>query len=369
MSMAKDAVLLHVGPHKTGTTAMQASLFAARKRMAKHGVYLANAKERHPRTAILEGTGGRAIRGALTSTLTTWADLQQAVSSHPADRVVISSELFSNTKQQRIPGLVDDLGGPRVQVVLTVRSLARVLPSQWQQYLTARLTLSYEAWLEEVFNNPEGTVARRFWRRHAYDRAVDRWRSAVGADRLWVVAVDPAKPDQLLRGFETLLGLPDGLLRPPKQSNPSLSLGEAELLRLINIAAKRSGWSDDDYARTVRRTLAERMKNRPPAPEDQPITTPAWAVDAAADRQRDAIAHIESSGVRVVGDLRALLGGQDASDRRAIADPQDPLLAACDMLDGLFRRDAPGAGVEAVPTRRLLQITRDRVLRSMFRRR
>jgi hypothetical protein len=186
---------------------------------------------------------------------------------------------------------------------------------------------------------------------------------------LWVVAVDHTKPDQLLRGFETLLGLPDGLLRPPRQSNPSLSLGEAELLRLINIAAKRSGWSDEDYARTVRRRLAERMKNRPPAPEDQPITTPAWAVDAAADRQRDAIARIESSGVRVVGDLRALLGGQDASDRHAVADPHAPLLAACDMLDGLLRRDAPGAGVEAVPTRRLLQITRDRVLRSMFRRR
>jgi hypothetical protein len=44
--------LLHIGPHKTGTTAVQGALFAAKEEMARHGVDFP-AHSRHPIEAVL----------------------------------------------------------------------------------------------------------------------------------------------------------------------------------------------------------------------------------------------------------------------------------------------------------------------------
>lgn len=369
-ALPADAVLVHVGPHKSGTTAIQASLHAARDRLPPHGVHLAS-DERHPRAAITEGTGVPALKGERVAGETTWSDLVRAIESRSSARVVLSSEIFSDTKLERIPAMLDELGGPRVHVVLTIRALTRILPSQWQEHLNNRLTMPYDKWLDELFNQPDGPNARRFWRRHAQDRTLDRWLPVVGPHRVCVVAVSQSRPAQLLHAFETLLGLPEGLLPAPPRSNPSLSMGAAEVLRLVNVEAKRRGWSDERYAEIVRQSLAERLKTRPPAPEDRPLTTPSWALDAAVRRQAEAFGYIRSSGVRVVGDLDALLDEQVESNRR-VAHAEgggDALEAACDLLQGLLRRDAPEGAVDAVSTRRLLQITRDRVIRSVARRR
>ena len=50
------ARLLHIGPHKTGTTAIQGAFDLARARLAAHGVVYAGA-ERQPLLAALAVTG------------------------------------------------------------------------------------------------------------------------------------------------------------------------------------------------------------------------------------------------------------------------------------------------------------------------
>ena len=56
------ARLLHIGPHKTGTTAIQGAFDLARARLAAHGVVYAGA-ERQPLLAALAVTGQPALLG------------------------------------------------------------------------------------------------------------------------------------------------------------------------------------------------------------------------------------------------------------------------------------------------------------------
>lgn len=49
--------LLHIGPHKTGTTAIQGALFAAKDMLPEHGVEFP-ATSRHPMEAALAASPG-----------------------------------------------------------------------------------------------------------------------------------------------------------------------------------------------------------------------------------------------------------------------------------------------------------------------
>ncbi|MEU6670645.1 hypothetical protein [Streptomyces sp. NPDC046727] len=88
----------------------------------------------------------------------------------------------------------------------------------------------------------------------------------------------------LLRTFETLLGLPENLLRPaPDTANRSLTLAETEMLRNLNVEFRGNGLPDELYSRLVRGGAVPHMKNAcAPAPGDVKIRTPRWAVEAAA---------------------------------------------------------------------------------------
>ena len=46
--------MVHIGPHKTGTTAIQAALFAARAELERQGVTYAS-EGRHAMTSVLAG--------------------------------------------------------------------------------------------------------------------------------------------------------------------------------------------------------------------------------------------------------------------------------------------------------------------------
>ncbi|MCZ0989260.1 hypothetical protein O1M54_32920 [Streptomyces diastatochromogenes] len=54
--------LLHIGPHKTGTTAVQGALFAAKDRLPEYGVAFP-AHSRHPMEAALAACARPAMMG------------------------------------------------------------------------------------------------------------------------------------------------------------------------------------------------------------------------------------------------------------------------------------------------------------------
>ncbi len=304
------AVLLHIGPFKTGTTAIQGALAQARPDLAAQGVSYPGTRRQHSRPAMaaLGTVLGWVGRGGEPVPHSEWEALCATVAAEPAT-TVLSSEFFSNARADQARAVVADLGGERVHVVVTLRPLGRLLPSSWQQFVKSGRSGSYEEWLNLVFaDRPTSGPARSFWGRQDHGALVERW-SAAAPGRTTVVVVDDSDRDMLYRSFERLLGLRTGTLTsgPQDRTNRSLSAPEVELLRAVNSALDEAGLQWGDYRAMVRDGAVRRLLTaREPAPDEARIVTPAWALARAADASARAVRQIRAADARVLGDLDAL---------------------------------------------------------------
>ncbi|MEV1077660.1 hypothetical protein AB0I98_05305 [Streptomyces sp. NPDC050211] len=297
--------LLHIGPHKTGTTAIQGALFEAKDALPEHGVVFP-ADSRHPMEAALAVCALPGMLGNAKPTERHWERLVAQVAASGGRTSVISSEFFADTSDdETIARIVEELGGDRVHVLITLRPLAKIMPSQWQQYVQNGLRMGYEDWLTHMLRKaPYEQPNPSFWRRHRHDRLIERWARVVGPERVIVVVVDDRDKGGLMRTFEALLGLPENLLRPvPDTANRSLTLAETEMLRNLNVEFRGSGLPEELYSRLVRYGAVMHMKNTcAPGPHDVKIGTPQWAVEAAAEIGAEMAGRIGAMGVRVLGD-------------------------------------------------------------------
>lgn len=305
-----NGVLLHIGVHKTGTTAIQAALADARPELKAAGIaYPGKSAAHHAEAfAVLQKPWGWSARGGSLVSPARFDRLAARVSGH-AGRAVVSSEYFCEVDDQSAARVVRELGGDRVEVVVTLRNLGRMLPSSWQQYLKYGRTLSYSRWLKDVLGGPGGRNATpTFWRRHDHGAVVERWSEVVGPEKVTVLVLEDVDRSALFHAFAQLLELPPEVLvsRKDLTSNRSMTASEAELLvRLNKQVRKQLEW--DDYVRLVRRGVAQAMvEGRQPADDEPRLRTPQWALDAAAERGQQSVGTIRGLGVTVLGDLEAL---------------------------------------------------------------
>jgi hypothetical protein len=239
-----------------------------------------------------------------------WDRLVREVVAARDQRVVVSSERFASADSAAARRVVDDLGGPKVHVVVTLRPLTTMMPSAWQQVVRLGLRDSYETWLAKMLDSlPDGDEPHDspFWHRHRHDRLVDRWAAVVGPANLTVVVLDKTNRALLTHVFERLLGLPEGLLGPPVTANPSLTFGESELIRHLNQQLDRERCLNGRRRTLVRRRITRQLQrgNGERGPS-QRIRTPAWAVERLVEIDTTAAGAIARSGVRIVGDVNEL---------------------------------------------------------------
>lgn len=294
---------------------------------------------------------------------------------------MISSEYFDDATDDVARQVVTALGGDRVHVVVTLRPLASMLPSAWQQYVRNRMRTPYRDWLDQVLNGEDGQgSAGQFWFRHHHDMLVDRWASIVGPDRVLVVVVDESDRTRLARVFERVLDLPEGLLRTDQEStNRSLTAAETELIRAINIEFHERGWSAELYGKLVRTGVVRQLQQRLPAPDEPRIATPSWAVRQANDIAAAAAERIAKSGVHVLGNLDALsaVAAPDA-DETPVEEAMLSVEAAKDAVAGAIIACTGAKPISAVyaveprtidgtTTRQLAAVVINRVRRRLTR--
>ena len=122
--IGKGEVLLHVGLHKTGTTALQVALADARGVLEDHGVRYPG-KGLYHHKAILAGADrpyGWRDNGARITPKKHWKKMLKEAQYE--GRTIISSEFLDDISPEICARVVDDLGGPeRVSVVVTLRSI------------------------------------------------------------------------------------------------------------------------------------------------------------------------------------------------------------------------------------------------------
>ena len=330
--IANGEVLLHVGLHKTGTTALQVALADARLDLEQHGVcYPGTSTYQH--RAIMGGAGkayGWQDRGAKEVPRKTWDALVSQ--SRFKGRTIISSEFLDNVEADVAARMVADLGGPqRVRVVVTLRSIGAILPSAWQQRLKSGYAAPYSQFLTTIFAEQRSKRAERFWFRHDQVEQLRRWADIVGNDRTYAVIIPDGDRTAIFDAFEGLLALPAGFLakREVAVANRSMTAGEAEFLRRLNKeVADELTW--DQYATKVREGIVLTMvETRKPPAEEPRIQTPAWAADQAAAYGQRFAEGVAALGVHVIGDPAALAKRpRSAPYRRARSMPLDAAVAA-----------------------------------------
>lgn len=303
----EGAVLLHIGPYKTGSTAIQSAMFAAKDQMRQHGVAYPGRWRRamRPGWAVLNYTP----RGRDAVPIEVWEDFAREVRERTEPRCCVSTEDFGSAGAKYARRIADDLGGDTVHVVAVARRLDRLLPSQWQERVKSHDTYTYEQWLEMVLGEDEKNREwRRFWASHDVTRMFERWEPAVGRDRFHLIVTDDTDRTLIPRSFEGLLGLPEGVLDLPPSANASLTWNATELLRRLNEEFVERGWPDRVYHQLVQRGAILRMTDSPRPAYERPIPKlPAWAARRAAEISERRVQEIRDRGIHVIGAPDALL--------------------------------------------------------------
>ncbi|MGB7981606.1 MAG: hypothetical protein WCF36_12530 [Candidatus Nanopelagicales bacterium] len=332
-----DAILLHVGFHKTGTTALQSAFASTRAQLLEAGVLYPGSQRSHHRAAmaVTDRTWGWGDKGGRPPRAKYWDEVVRASRAHPG-RVMLSSEALSLARKAHLDRIIADLGADRLHVITTLRPFTRLLSSSYQQYLKYGLTLPYDTWLESAFADPpQCPPSPNFWRRNDHAGVMERWAARLGPHRVRLVVLDESDRNGLFRTFEGLLGLPEGLLVPDPElsaSNRSMTAAEAELLRLINVGGA-SDWDWPAYQDGIRRGAVMRMvESRRPSRDEPGLATPEWAVHAGQAFGRQTADRVAALGIPVHGDLGRLAAPIKAGE--APAELLLPVAAAAEAVLG-----------------------------------
>jgi hypothetical protein len=317
-ALPANSIMLHIGAHKTGTTSLQAALFAASKDLEEQGVInlvaegdeTANPAARAVQRLPSSGSAGAPVDYNVWTTL-----VGQAI-AHPQHLVSISAEAFAVSEPLVIKTIVNDLGIDRLQVVITLRPLGKILPSQWQQDLHgAWVNQKFEEWLRETLRDVRPMkqmgplqVPHQFWIRHRHDALLQRWIDAVGSDRITLVVGDDQRKSSLLENFEDLLSLRGGTLSSVAVArNQSMTLPEMQIMQRYGELLESSELGKRIVARSrYHKALRILRKIRSENTSDARLVIPEWSFERVSELQREMVEHMQASGVAVIGTLNQL---------------------------------------------------------------
>ena len=263
--------------------------------------------------------------------------------------VAISDEVLAACNPPQADRGIRSLLPAEVHVVLTVRDIASLLPTEWQETVKCRGTVPWEQWLAGVIDAASAADRRRrswFWAAHDTLAILQMWSRHIPPDHVHVITVPPQAPAEVLwERFASVVGIdPSSTDVPPARVNCSLGPAEAEFLRRMNEALS-DGMPEWFYTRNIKRILAQNVLGaRPLQPRlALPPDQQTWANEQA----QILVAALRDSKYHIVGDLHDLQPLPPTSQYVAPARlPADQLLeaavhAAAALADHQYREGHP----------------------------
>lgn len=309
--MPQKQLILHVGFHKSGTSALQESLANQRDELHKAGVlYPSIGKKAHHRVAwgLSQKPWGWKARGAEKTPHKTFSRMASLINLSSAPKIILSSEFFAEIEPKHIEKLASSIRGRQVKILFTLRPLAKLLSSSYQQYLKFGLKADYVAWLHSVLDEPGvSKLNPTFWKRHMHGQVIEKWARVFGRENISVLIVDEQRPEFLYESINSYLGLPLGFLKPTAEgSNRSLTLEETSLLLELNQRfPKERDWNE--YLIFIRNGYVREITDNVPIKPGSPrLLTPVWAVNKANEIAGASKRKIVELGVEVIGDISSL---------------------------------------------------------------
>jgi hypothetical protein len=258
--------------------------------------------------ALTQKPWGWKTRGGETTPYRHFSRIIGRINRSNVEKIVLSTEFFSELTSQQIQQLKSAVKKRDVKIVFTIRPLAKLLASSYQQYLKYGIKADYDKWLHSIFDEPGvAKLTPTFWKRHLHAQVVERWCDAFGAESVTVIVADETRPEFLYEAFNNCLELPEGILKQqPTGTNRSLSLEEVSLLLEINNTfPKDRPWKE--YLFFVRQGLVRNLTDHiPVAAESRKLLTPKWAIDKANEIGNESVDAIGKLKVQVLGSLESL---------------------------------------------------------------
>ena len=297
-----DRVILHVGTMKSGTSYLQALIFAEKQRLAADGVLVPGVDWGEQSRGIQQAIGNSDNRTNV------WEPMVAEIAAYDGPSLM-SMEYLGPVKAKKAARIVKTLGGD-VEVVFTVRDLNRTLVSMWQETVQNGRSWTWEEYHSEVAatapGRGEGIQDRTsgggtFWRQQNVVRMVREWGSVVGSDRVTVVTVPQPGADrsELARRFGEATGVDFGPEPVVRTANESLGLASILVLRRLNELLDESDLSYPAAFRLRKRVLAKTVLA---ARKSQETGLGLPIEDWVTAQTRDTVAALQDAGVCLVGD-------------------------------------------------------------------
>jgi hypothetical protein len=336
-------VFLHIGLHKTGTTYLQQIMRSNRNALHREGLdYPAGPGAPVQAFAALDllgrrprGVDDRRIAGQ-------WDALVARVKSCGQPAAIVSEERLSLATAKQARTAVGAFADSEVHVIVTVRDLARVIVSAWQEEIKNDNTWTWRHFADAVKDPAQlaANPARGFWLRQDVAKICRAWESALPAARIHVITVPPAgsPPTVLLDRFCSVIGVDAVQLRElTGTSNQTVGVAATEVVRRLN--GRLGGrLNQRAYDKVVKSTVVPELSARARAtPIQLPDEETAWV----AERAGEMIGALVARGYPVVGDLDELRPRSPDSGRRPDdATDAELLEAALDALAVVTERYA-----------------------------
>jgi hypothetical protein len=338
-------VFVHVGCRKTGTSHLQFGLKRAPKRVLRAGLE----QPLGERGGIMRGLLlplQAAADGDVAAADRAVSDLARTIRESEQPRHLITLEALAELPAEATAPLIRGLAEFDTRLIVTARSWAHTIPSEWQQRIKARYTGEYLEYAEAIRTPDDvgpalAAESELFRRRQDIADVVRRWRAGDPGLPVSVVLVPPfgAEGMTLVDAFCDLISVaPSALAIPKKVTNESLSHPDAELVRRVNLAlGDRLPDTKGDYRYHVRRWIvAGSMMHRPRAKIRLPRHLEPWCREESA-RQ---LAELAELGADVIGNpehyVSPTLPGDDFVPAR---DDEVVAAAAAVLADLAARRD------------------------------
>ena len=330
-------LVIHPGFHKSGTTALQQSLHENRGKLLELGISYPFPRFRaHHRIAwsLSQRVWGWQKRGGSKESPKLWRRAVRAINRDTSGTTVISSEFFSEIDVEKIKELRNSIKGKEIDVVFTLRPLAKVLSSSYQQYLKYGLKADYKEWLHSIFDVPgESKLNPTFWKRHMHGTVIANWAEVFGAEHITVIIVDEKRPEFLFDSINDYLRIPrETLIAPNKRLNRSLTTEEISLLLEINRNfPKERSW--DQYELFIRNGFIRELTDNTTVAEGKDfLLTPEWAIEKANNLGSQFKRELTDLNINVIGDIDSLDKAQVPSGESLLPKTIDINTAASAML-------------------------------------
>lgn len=237
---------LHIGPHKTGTTALQSAFARGARPLRRKGVLYPKTNWLYPaqhrlafalKGKAIPGTGERPDRKA------EMAELKAAIGQHAGDRVFLSSEELFSCNLKAVTWLRDQLDIADVRILTFLRRPDMFLVSSYNQKIR-QAGNGFDAPIRRFVRDP-----RKIAPEIDYQACLGAWADVFGDAAICLETYEDAAP--LGRTLKHL-GLPPRFLPDQPGVNKSVPGAVAECMR----HAKAIGMAPEHQRRVLKRATS-----------------------------------------------------------------------------------------------------------------